>query len=441
MKFKRIFIPIVIIVAFLGTVLWIDYKENEIIEIEFGLFSGNTWEVPQQDVYKIYDEAIKDFEERNPNIKVSYRSGTLREDYPEWLAQKILVGDEPDVFVVVEEDFNTLSSIGMLEDLTGFIKEDPSFTTEDYYLSALEAGKYQNNQYGLPFQIVPTFMIVNKTLLENNGITVPEGDWTWDDFYEICEAVTRDIDKDGVVDQFGVQGFEWDKALYANGQALFDSKGKEIAFTDDALKEMIDLLSKINRLNKGVIVKEHDFDKGIVAFKSFSLAEYRVFKPYPYRVYKYTNFEWEAIKFPSGPSGEGQSKLYSVQLGMSSRTKEKEAAWEFIKFLTNNEEVQEKVWEYTYTLPANKQVVENIYSKINSTDNPKEYEDILDSIFLQEIIENSIIEPRFENFDDLKEEMDKRLFQIIMGNEPFKESVRLLKKDLLKELDYYSQGN
>ena len=30
-------------------------------------------------------------------------------------------------------------------------------------------------------------MFVNKTLLQKEGIKVPDNDWTWDDFYRICE--------------------------------------------------------------------------------------------------------------------------------------------------------------------------------------------------------------------------------------------------------------
>lgn len=35
-----------------------------------------------------------------------------------WLANKIVNGEEPDVFMIVDEDFNTLSSLGVLKDLT-----------------------------------------------------------------------------------------------------------------------------------------------------------------------------------------------------------------------------------------------------------------------------------------------------------------------------------
>lgn len=39
-------------------------------------------------------------------------------------------------------------------------------------------------------------MFVNKTLLQKEGIEIPNNDWTLDDFYEICQKVTRDSNND-----------------------------------------------------------------------------------------------------------------------------------------------------------------------------------------------------------------------------------------------------
>lgn len=83
-------------------------------------------------------------------------------------------------------------------------------------------------QYALPYECVPTLMFVNKTLLEAEGIPVPENDWTWEDFYSICAQVTRDTDGSGTIDQFGSYGYTWLDALAANGAALFDEDGQPL---------------------------------------------------------------------------------------------------------------------------------------------------------------------------------------------------------------------
>ena len=254
--------------------------------IKIGIYSGNEWGVPQIDVYRIYDEAIKLFEEENPGVVVEYRSGTLMDDYSEWLAQKVLNGEEPDVFIVLEEDFNTLSSIGMLEPLDKYMKDDTSFRSEAFYKKAIEAGIYDGYQYGMPFQIVPTFMIVNETLLKENDLMVPNMDWTLDIFLEMCGELTKDTNQDGINDQFGSTGYGWDNTYYAAKGTFVDGDRAIDVYDEEKLIKAIEFSKALYTLNNGQIVPPYAFDQGQVGFKTFSLAEFRAYKPYPYKVKK-----------------------------------------------------------------------------------------------------------------------------------------------------------
>ena len=42
-------------------------------------------------------------------------------------------------------------------------------------------------QYALPYEVVPTMLFVNKTLLRQEGIEMPQQDWTWEIFLEILQ--------------------------------------------------------------------------------------------------------------------------------------------------------------------------------------------------------------------------------------------------------------
>ena len=74
--------------------------QPEKITIKLGVFSGSNWDVPSGESNQIVDNAIKIFEEIHPNVKVKYESGILKEDYSSWLADKILTGDTPDVYII-----------------------------------------------------------------------------------------------------------------------------------------------------------------------------------------------------------------------------------------------------------------------------------------------------------------------------------------------------
>ena len=49
---------------------------------------------------------------------------------------------------------------------------------------------------------------------------------------------------------------------------------------------------------------QEDFNKGNVAFMPLTFAEYRTYKTYPYRIKKYTKFQWDCITFPAGKEGK-----------------------------------------------------------------------------------------------------------------------------------------
>ena len=173
------------------------YSRTKPVELRLGFMAGSYWDAPSGNCYAVIDAAIERFEREHPNVRVTYTSGILKRDYSEWLIDQYLLGSEPDVFLVLPEDFGTLCELGALAPLDGCLAQDKEVSDTDFYPAALQSGAENGVQYALPYECVPTLMCVNKTLLESEGITVPSGDWTWEDFYNICAKVTRDTDGDG----------------------------------------------------------------------------------------------------------------------------------------------------------------------------------------------------------------------------------------------------
>lgn len=422
MKKKHV---VILIAAFLFLFL-VSTQSNKDQEttLEIALYSGNEWGVPQIDVYKIYDEAIALFEEQHPGVKVTYRSGTLIEDYSEWLAQKFLTGDEPDVFIVMGQDFNTLAEIGMLEGLDKYMARASGFTKADYYQKALEVGQFNGQQLAMPFQVVPTFLAMNKTLIRDHNNAIPKQDWTMTDYLNICKELTVDQDGDNHLDSFGTVGYAWDMAYY-NMLGTFEDRDKAVRIYDETiLAQAIEYTKAIQAVNQGYVVNAYDFSQGNVGFKSFSLAEFRAFKPYPYKIKKYSNFDWGAINYPKQEAGESKSKLYTVQWGLSSRSKEKQLGWEFIRFMTNNSKVQEMVWDYTYALPTKIHVVDKIYAERNPSDS------VLDPDFLKLVIDQSVVEPTFKNYHRIRDVMDIRIKVNILEGRSTQEILRNIRRDV-----------
>lgn len=330
------------------------YFGNKETVLTIGVYSGSYWNTPNGNCYQILDDAIALFEESHPRVKVEYVSGIPAGDYSEWLAGQILMGTEPDLYFVLPEDFDLLVSSGALAQLDERIAEDPDFDTAVYYAPCLRSGQSEGRQYALPHESVPTIMFVNKTLLEVNGIPMPDNDWTWEDFYNICQQVTNVEQR-----QYGAYGYTWLDAIYSNGASLFSEDGRSCYLAEEKVLEAIQFTKRLSELNGGYSVTARDFDVGRVAFCPLLYSEYRAYQPYPWRVKKYSAFQWDCVSMPAGASGSNISQLHTMMLGISSRTRHEDLAWEFCKLLSIDEEVQRKLYTQSHGISPLCAVAEN----------------------------------------------------------------------------------
>lgn len=368
-------------------------SQNQETVLTVGVYSGSYWNTPNGNCYQILDEAISLFEQSHPGVQVEYVSGIPAGDYSEWLAQQILKGTEPDLYFVLPEDFDLLVSSGALAQLDGLITADPAFDTAAYYEPCLRSGQADGRQYALPHESVPTIMFVNKTLLETNGISLPDNDWTWEDFYDICARVTN-------VEQhrYGVYGYSWLDAMYSNGASLFSEDGRNCYLAGEQVQEAIQFSRRLTELNGGYSVSARDFDVGNVAFCPLLYSEYRAYQPYPWRVKKYSAFQWDCVSMPAGPSGTNISQLHTMMLGISSRTRHEDLAWEFCKLLSIDEDVQRKLYTQSHgisplcAVAEDPELLHQIHNDIpeGSGFSPE---------MIHQIMSNAVVAPRFDAYD------------------------------------------
>ena len=328
---------LVLVSGILSFALWSSSHEKV---LRIGVYAGSSWDVPNSRENKAMDSLIKKFEKTHPHVKVVYESGIPKKDYADWLAEQVLKGEQPDLFMVPENDFSMLASAGALKSLDTLLTDDERTA---FYPVAYEAGQYQGVSYALPVESNPIMMCVNKDLLEKEGISIPESGWTLADFYEICKKVTKDTNGDGVVDQYGITDYTWQQALIAYGGHLTDKSG--ITVDSAEMHQALAFMSKLDMLSQHYKVTSHDFDEGRVAFYPMSLAQYRTYKPYPYHVAKYSSFSWTCIPMPTANSKVMGTQVKTSLFGMSSNTKQEKLAWEFMLLLSQDKESQQNLFE------------------------------------------------------------------------------------------------
>ena len=329
------FVSALLLVA-LSFVLWTS-NQKKILRIE--VYAGSSWDVPNSRENRVLDNIIRQFEKSYPNVKVVYESGIPKKDYDNWLAEKILKGEQADVFMVPENDFSMLASSGAFKSLDSLISKEEAAA---YYPVAYQAGQYQGHSYALPIESNPIMMCVNKDLLEKEGISIPDSNWTLEDLYAICQKVTKDTDGDGLIDQYGITDYTWKQALVAYNGHLKNQNGVNIDSVE--MHQALSFISKLDSLNQRYKVTSNDFDEGKVAFYPMSLAQYRTYKPYPYHVAKYSRFSWTCIPMPAAKAGIPAAQVKTSLFAMSSKTKQDKLAWEFMKLLCQNQKNQQELF-------------------------------------------------------------------------------------------------
>lgn len=399
--------------------------------LRIGIFVGSYWDVPSGEGYHIIDEAIAHFEKTHPGVKVEYVSGIRKEDYSQWLCDQIMLGKEPDVYMVFNEDFITLSSLGALKILDGFMLKD-NFSSDDYYESVISAGMYDSHQYALPYECNPTLMFVNKTLLNNEGIQMPDNSWTLEEFYEICAKVTRDTNGDGLVDQFGCYNYSWLDSAYAYDLSIFDSDGSSAYLTQDGLKQAITFVQKLNGLNEPYSLSSQEFDEGKVAFAPMTFASYRTYKPYPWRVKKYSAFEWDCVKMPSLSGSQGKSEISSLLMGISSRTFNSELAWDLLKEFTYSEQSQTDIIRYSQGLSPLKSVMRS--TEALSSMKEQLGDSMVDLSLLDEIMEQTSHPMQFRAYSAALNLIDNGITQMMENGEDMDLALMKLQKEINRYL-------
>ena len=390
---KRIIIAgLVISIVSVGFVV---YPKQKQIVLTFGMFAGNQWNVPDDDCYKMIDQAIKEFEEEYPNVKIKYQSGILKDDYSEWVSENALKGDLPDIFMVLPEDFSTFSSVGVLKNLDSYIRDDSSFDKTSYYKASYDAGAYKQHQYALPYESVPTLMLVNKTLLQKEHIKMPDNNWTWDDFYKICKKVTKDTNGDGRLDQFGVYDYQWDDATLSNGGKIFNASGTKCNLSSKAMENAVLFTKKIQKISSFTNLTSDDFDSGNIAFRP---------------------------------------RVDNLLMGISNQTKNSEMAWKFLKKLCYETKTQQNIFKYRQGISPLKSVTrsrqaqqmleksigEDMSAKMN---------------LLDELMENAMEIPKFRKYNEAYQQIDSEMTRILTDEEQFDSNILKLKQEIDKLLN------
>lgn len=390
------------------------------------------WKVPDGHPTAIWEDAIKEFQAQHPGIQVKLLTGVQKSDYGEWLAEKLLAGQEPDVFLISREDFDNYASKDAIMPLNRLMAADKDFDASLYYPVSLQAGRQGNDFYALPLESVPTLMFVNKTLLRDYQIPLPPPAWSWQDFFSICQQATKDTDGDGRLDTFGAYGYTWQQAALDNNVLLFQSDGdtRQAHFEGPELEAAIHFVRRLQELNQGYRPTARDFDLGHIAFRPLTFAEYRTYQPYPWRVKKYSSFDWDVVPFPAGPAGRSLSHVDTMLMGISRHSQHPKLAWELLKTFSYNKDVQKLILTKSLGLPVRNDILTDKASQDSFQQSMGANNQNLTLSAIHNIMLEAMPEPIFRQNKEAMEKANSFISHIIEENLPLNNNLNQLQREI-----------
>ena len=117
----------------------------------------------------------------------------MGEDIENKINAAVMSGDLPDIITVDGPNISAYAANGIIQPLGKISSEEKS----QYLNSIIEQGTVDKKLYALGAMESSVGLYYNKDIIEKAGISIPTMDnpWTWDEFYEVCNKLSKTIEK------------------------------------------------------------------------------------------------------------------------------------------------------------------------------------------------------------------------------------------------------
>lgn len=311
----------------------------------------------QEHEKEIYKGLVEEFvEEHKDEIKEVVFEVTTQDEYNTKMIANMTAGDMPDVFYVGPAAVRSYVDNGYILPLDDYVD---AATVEKIWGTTQTIYRYDGTNvgtgslYALPKDLSCFAFAYNKDLFDEAGLAYPDPEkpYTYDEFIEVCKALTKDKDGDGETDQWGVANanqFGMTPYLYSNGvKFLNDDMTKVNVANNEALKNALTFYTDLtlNGLTPSVdqdtalggYQRWLDGQIGFYACGTWDIAAFMDDSTFPY--------EWDLCGWPVGPDGDGRSHTWMGSVGycISKTTENPDLCAELIAKLSTDEDGQKAV--------------------------------------------------------------------------------------------------
>lgn len=348
---------------------------------------------------------------KNPGIKVRIENIPYNEYWSKLLTM-MAGGSAPDIIFVESTRIASFIVREQLLDLTSFIKNDPSINLDDFYPLSLKAYTFDNKLYGLPNDIAVLAVFYNKDLFDAASVKYPDKNWTWKDYLEISLKLTKDINKDGIPEQYGTLLSPWWLWIWQNGCDFVDNpyNPKKCTINSPAAREALkfwrDLVHKYKVAPTPITEESEGRYEMFMSGKIGMVIDGHWMVP---KFNEITTFRWDVVGLPKGKrkANWNVGSCYSIP----KLAKHPEKAWELIKYMAGFEG-QKLIVSQGFSTPALKTIA-NSDVFLNVPYNNK--------VFIEEI-SYLYLPPITPKYDEIMDTLERNM-QLIKVNKKTVEEV------------------
>ncbi len=314
-----------------------------------------------------YTEFLKGFEKEHPNIELQIEQQLHVGVYDKY----VLAGKAhqlPDVMMVVGQYIPDFAERGYFADLGPYVDKEGGEEFLASYVPGLVKGSYWKGILSaIPDRGGPTALFYNTDLFSKAGIESPPK--TWKEFVEVAVKLTDVSGGAYGYTQTGSNGAEpmWEFSpwLYQAGGRFIDDQGNTIVNSSagaEALQFIVDLVNKHKVMPPGFVTTQPKIARDLFAIGKVAM---RIDGPWMLPAWtkeSYPELEYQVALLPKG-------KTTGVNIGahwqsISRDSKNKEAAWEFIKWKTSAEAQYDLSMAGRDSLPGVTSVAERLKKEI-----------------------------------------------------------------------------
>lgn len=297
---------------------------------------------PQPEYAPYFEEVVKDFESKNPNIKIKMEAIA---DEPIKDKLRVVLGgnDVPDIMFSWSGEFaRKFVRADAALDLTPYLNEDAAWKSS-FIPASLQPFTSDGKNYGIPLRFNGKFFVYNKEIFDKYQLDAPK---SYDEFLQVLDTLKQGGETPIILGNES----PWAGIHYLTGlnQKMVpqdvrtkDYNPRSGEFTDPGYVKAMEMLRDLNK--KGYFMKNVNSSSHDMGSQLFFAGKGAIFYV---ELEEFQNVEnnmksnWGFFPMPQVTEGEGnQNFITGAPDGfiVSSKSKHPKEAIEFLKFLTSKE--------------------------------------------------------------------------------------------------------